>query len=289
MGRNADEGVCDSYGEVFGHPGLHIADGSVMPGPVGTNPSLTIAAHADRMSSRILSSWAPRRRGNRSGPAPVRKTTAPKAALTAPTTVSRSASTLAFTEEMNGFFAFDENDPVTGERRGRARGQDLMFHLTITADDVDRFLTQPAHEARAEGWIEAPGLGGRLPVTRGTFNLFVPGDSPRSRRMDYRLFFTDGEGHPLTLSGRKEVRDDSVLDIWSDGHVDAAAEATAGVCGAGVVHIRIEDFAHQLTTVRTTGPGQAQALLDFGHFFLGQLWDVYGRHLGPATVGAAVS
>jgi cholesterol oxidase len=209
---------------------------------------------------------------------------------------NRAASALAFTEEMNGFFAFDESDPVTGERRGRTRDQDLMFHLTITADDVNRFLTTPAHEARAEGWIESPALGGRLPVSRGTFNLFVPGDSPRARRMDYRLFFADGEGHPLTLTGRKEVRDDSVLDIWSDtstlyfrllrGHVEAAAEATAGGCGAGVVHIRIEDFAHQLTTIRTTGPGRAEALLDFGHFFLGQLWDVYGRHLGPAKVGA---
>jgi cholesterol oxidase len=54
MGRNAREGVVDSYGEVFGYPGLYIADGSVMPGPVGTNPSLTIAAVADRFAERIL-------------------------------------------------------------------------------------------------------------------------------------------------------------------------------------------------------------------------------------------
>ena len=30
------------------------ADGSVMPGPVGPNPSLTIAALADRFADRIL-------------------------------------------------------------------------------------------------------------------------------------------------------------------------------------------------------------------------------------------
>lgn len=53
MGRNADEGVVNEYGEVFGYPGLHIADGSIMPGPVGTNPSLTIAALADRFADRI--------------------------------------------------------------------------------------------------------------------------------------------------------------------------------------------------------------------------------------------
>jgi cholesterol oxidase len=52
MGRTADEGVVDSYGEVFGYPGFTIADGSVMPGPVGPNPSLTIAALADRFAER---------------------------------------------------------------------------------------------------------------------------------------------------------------------------------------------------------------------------------------------
>ena len=54
MGRDASEGVVDSYGEVFNYPGLYISDGSVMPGPVGTNPSLTIAALADRFAERIV-------------------------------------------------------------------------------------------------------------------------------------------------------------------------------------------------------------------------------------------
>ena len=54
MGRHEVEGVVDSYGEVFGYPGLHVLDGSIMPGPVGPNPSLTIAAVADRACDRII-------------------------------------------------------------------------------------------------------------------------------------------------------------------------------------------------------------------------------------------
>lgn len=46
MGSDARAGVVDSTGEAFGHRGLFVADGSVMPGPVGPNPSLTIAAMA---------------------------------------------------------------------------------------------------------------------------------------------------------------------------------------------------------------------------------------------------
>ncbi|MCA1715943.1 MAG: GMC family oxidoreductase [Actinobacteria bacterium] len=54
MGRNEREGVVDPYGEVFNYPGLYVADGSVMPGPVGPNPSLTIAALADRFADGIV-------------------------------------------------------------------------------------------------------------------------------------------------------------------------------------------------------------------------------------------
>jgi cholesterol oxidase len=54
MGRDEGEGVVDSYGRVFGHPGLYIADGSVLPGPVGPNPSTTIAALAHRFADRII-------------------------------------------------------------------------------------------------------------------------------------------------------------------------------------------------------------------------------------------
>jgi cholesterol oxidase len=54
MGRGPSEGVVNEWGEVFGHPNLYVADGSVMPGTVGPNPSLTIAALADRFADGIL-------------------------------------------------------------------------------------------------------------------------------------------------------------------------------------------------------------------------------------------
>lgn len=54
MGQSEHDGVVDSYGEVFNYPGLYVADGSVMPGPVGANPSLTIAALADRFAERLI-------------------------------------------------------------------------------------------------------------------------------------------------------------------------------------------------------------------------------------------
>lgn len=57
MGRTSNEGVVNAHGEVFNYPGLYIADGSVMPGPVGANPSLTIAALSDRTADAIIDSY----------------------------------------------------------------------------------------------------------------------------------------------------------------------------------------------------------------------------------------
>jgi cholesterol oxidase len=54
MGRGPEEGVVDPWGRAYGVPGLYVADGSVMPGPVGPNPALTIAAFADRMATAAL-------------------------------------------------------------------------------------------------------------------------------------------------------------------------------------------------------------------------------------------
>jgi cholesterol oxidase len=54
MGEDERRGVVDSYGRVFGHPGLVIADGSILPGPVGPNPSTTIAALAHRAAERLI-------------------------------------------------------------------------------------------------------------------------------------------------------------------------------------------------------------------------------------------
>ena len=55
MGRDKNDGVVDSYGEVFDYPGLYVMDGSIMPGPVGPNPSMTIAAISDRAADHIIS------------------------------------------------------------------------------------------------------------------------------------------------------------------------------------------------------------------------------------------
>ncbi|MGN6246373.1 MAG: GMC oxidoreductase [Motilibacteraceae bacterium] len=48
IGDSPATGVVDPYQRVYGHPGLHIADGSAVSANLGVNPSLTITAQAER-------------------------------------------------------------------------------------------------------------------------------------------------------------------------------------------------------------------------------------------------
>jgi cholesterol oxidase len=401
-GGNISEGVCDQYGEVFGYPGLHVMDGAAMPGPVGANPALTIAAFAERACHRILQgtggestdgererggldaavfpgvptagersdggtsdysdpdygtgplralvpdatkgakapeeerTYAPRTAGRSPGqrslgspragvpPAVVPPAVVPpsealqeaeieeeaEAAATGPTSVS-------FTEQMHGWFTAGVADPVTGGSLGRDRSRRMMFELTITAADIEAFVRDPLHPAAAEGYVLADQFGGRLPVERGWFNLFVRNDAgpdgveAHGRRMLYRLWLRDPGGTPLTFVGHKDVSNDAGFDVWGDtttlyvtvlrGHIppdDSSVDKNssgspgspgADVAGAGMLYIRPWDFARQLTTFRAVGPAPASALAAFGRLFLGELWQVYVRQISRRSAGRVPS
>ena len=51
IGDSPETGVIDPWQRVFGHEGLHIADGSTISANLGVNPSLTITAQAERAMS----------------------------------------------------------------------------------------------------------------------------------------------------------------------------------------------------------------------------------------------
>lgn len=51
IGTTSSNGVVDHKGEVFGHPGLYVADSAIIPKPIGRNPTRTIAALAERIAT----------------------------------------------------------------------------------------------------------------------------------------------------------------------------------------------------------------------------------------------
>jgi cholesterol oxidase len=219
-------------------------------------------------------------------------------------TLSRTApppvpTRVHFTEEMKGYVTFEETDYDSGFRRGKEAGNFLMFHLTITVDNVERFLADPQHEASAVGYVRCPALGEDMPVDKGVFNLFVDHEGRLDKRMIYRLYLNHEKEGPLTLSGFKVIQDDPGYDIWSDtttlfthllrGHVGAEEEDASEVLASGIIHIYHRDFLKQLTTIRVEGPTLAEgnkARLQFGQAFFGPLWDVYGSRVAGGQAPA---
>ncbi len=53
IGQDAGTGVIDESGEVFGYKNLRVLDGSIVPGNLGVNPSLTITALAEYAMSKV--------------------------------------------------------------------------------------------------------------------------------------------------------------------------------------------------------------------------------------------
>jgi hypothetical protein len=206
------------------------------------------------------------------------------------------ATSLRFTEEMKGFVARGETATTHEEYQVAAsKGRDggaMMFHLDISAENVDTFISSPSHETRADGYIESPAFGGRLSAANGVVNLFVNAGDPAKKNMRYRLLFTGGDGRPYTLDGFKDIEGPSFASLWSEtttlytrileGHIAAGQQGP--VAASGVLVIRAEDFfLKQLFSFRTNGPSLAarvSALNRFGLMFFGKVWDVYGHQGG---------
>ena len=53
MGNDKSNGVVDFTGQVFGYQNLRVLDGSIVPGNLGVNPSLTITALSEFAMSQI--------------------------------------------------------------------------------------------------------------------------------------------------------------------------------------------------------------------------------------------
>ncbi len=202
-------------------------------------------------------------------------------------------TSLQFTEDMKGFVA-PGADFSAGFEAGKKADTRLDVHLTIRTEDVDTFVTDPRHEGQISGWVESPLLGGRSPVDRGVFNLFVQAGDSRKKEMRYRVFTRHADGTPRTVVGTKHVADDkSTPEVWDDtttlftavyrGHVAEGADTPAAQVAAGIIRIGLFDFLRQLTTFRVEGPNigaQVSALTRFSTLFLGKLTDVYGGFLG---------
>lgn len=286
MGEDAAGGVVNHKGQAYAgetgdavYESLYVCDGAVIPRPLGVNPSLTIAAVAERTCAIIAEDrgWTiDYSLGSRT-----------RSAAEVPATVG-----VQFTETMKGFWAAGATDYAIGEKNGKAAGNPLEFTLTVRGDDAEAMLTEPGHEANMSGTVMAPALSPKpLSVTGGVFNLFVVNPNEvETRNMRYRMTLHSEEGRTWWFEGFKVIHNRPAWDIWSDTTTLYITLKDGGEngpeLGKGILHIAPADFARQMTTMKATGGTERQrleALAKFGRFFSGTLFDTYGGIFAGTT------
>ncbi|HZT32890.1 MAG TPA: alpha/beta fold hydrolase [Bryobacteraceae bacterium] len=283
MAEDASAGVVNHKGQAFAgasgsqvHEGLYVADGSVIPLPLGVNPLLTISALAERACALLADDRGWKIDYTLPSQPPQGE---PEARLLG----------IQFTETMRGYFSTAvKDDCERGAQQGQAENSPFAFTLTIRSDNLDEMLRNPQHRARMTGVAEAPALSAQpITVTDGVFQLFVEDpNNVETRNMIYRMKLTTEEGRSYFFHGVKIVHSNPILDVWHDTStlyitLHDGEDETWPVLGKGILHILPADFARQLTTMEVTNaanPAQRlEGMARFGGFFAGVLWDTYGH------------
>ncbi len=287
MGDDPANSVVDAFGAVHGYPGMYIADGSVMPGPVGVNPSLTIAAFARRAALELL-------RRDRSPAA----ATPPVPAVQATAAAGEQATALSFEETMRGYVARGQWDFRSGYENGKNERSEIVLALRVTIADLERFLASEEHRAAVAGHVSSSLYGHDLGIESGSLDILrtSAGDLNR-KRFVYRLHLRDEGGSEITLAGYKDVHDDFGFDLWRDtttlnlnvlsGHVAEGDDAKADIVAAGQVRLSSSAFLKELVSLKARtadGGADTRAVLRFVRFFLRNLREVYGPSFARSPV-----
>jgi len=288
MADEAAGGVVNHKGQVFSgttgtriYDSLYVADGSVIPTPLGVNPLLTISAVAERSMALLAQ--------DRGWQTDYRLPSAAKA-------VAAAKAGVEFTETMRGYFSTQATTPTPplqldpiyqrGFDQGQTDNSPFLFTLTIVSEDLNGMISNPAHEARMVGTVLAPVLSPQpLTVAEGRFNLFtVDPNNVDTHNMRYRMKMVTEEGRTYYFEGFKVTDPDSVFQVWPAtstlySTIYDGESAASPILGKGILHIAAEDFARQLTTMKVTNAGTLAERLTagarFARFFLGPLFDTY--------------
>jgi cholesterol oxidase len=261
IAARAEDGVVDHRGRVFSGPtgshtyrGLYIADGSIVPVPLGVNPSLTIAALAERACTIMIEEdpWG----------------SAPTVLQRAPLGRRRRVAGLRFRERLRGSCAFGGTAATGGDLPAPPSPVELV--LTVETDDLHGVIGQPDRPIGMYGTAHAPALSNaRLDVVDGAFTMFEPSATdPRTTLVRYHLPLVTESGRHFLLKGEKTLTPGSLAHLWKQftEMPVVAFDAEGAEIGTGTLQLSPRDVLLELCSFRAPGaPGAHEALLGLGH------------------------
>lgn len=271
MSADPAGGVVDLDGQVHHHRGLYVLDGAILPAATGANPSHTITAVAERCIETLIRritgdpTWTAPERDD-VVPAAVPEDLVPFGKLPAGPTEPG----ISFRETMRGRVRLDPAEaPVPAE-----------VVLTLLIDDLEAFVADPHHRARARGRVVIAPLTGPQgsAVDGGSLDLLARTGVRHRRTMAYRLPFQDLDGRRWELRGRKDVWRQRRFDLWAATtrlHVELVgptghAEPAAGSIRLTPLGVLLGALSVRATRSRSVG-GSARQIACFLTFFVSRL------------------
>lgn len=220
MGGDAGDGVVDHRGRVFAgaagrhtYVGLYVTDGSIVPRSLGANPSLTIAALAERTARLMLAEMGLDADPIDSVP---QGDVAPDDAAPAPDV---PGPRVRFTERLGGHV-------IVG-----GQASPIVLGLRVAVEDPAAVRRNPEQtELRVTGTVDAPLLHpAPMTVTWGTLRLVAEDpDQPVGHRMEYRLGLRDADGARYRLDADKLILDQPGIDwLWDATEVAVSIRPVA--------------------------------------------------------------
>jgi cholesterol oxidase len=246
----------DAQAKIQIQKNLFINDGSLLPQPVGVNPSSTIAAIAERNVERfVLNRWYPTQGKTPNDPLPdawledIERAKAWREAqeqadvdleppCPRPIKLNNGRIGFSFAESMQGFMELlaVEEAPLlphsgvapiqrapflVGEHEGRKHERRTAFELTATVEDVAGFLADPLHTLHLTGPLHLPAdaIGpGSEPFDKEIKegSLSLLINADGNRRLMLYHLPFDKDNQRWTLIGRKEIQEDPGFDAWLD-------------------------------------------------------------------------
>ncbi|MCB1027617.1 MAG: hypothetical protein KDB24_07635, partial [Microthrixaceae bacterium] len=205
MGSDAGDSVVNDRGQVYAgaagrhvQKGLYVTDGSIIPRSLGANPSLTIAALAERTARLMLTDL---------GLDPLPADPAPPSG-TEPGDVAPEVSgpQVRFGERLGGHLMVD------------GQASPIRLELRVAVDDPAEVRRDPqGTHLQVTGTVDAPLLHpAPITVSWGTLTLVAEDpDQPVGHRMEYRLALRDADDNRYHLEADKLILDQPGFDwLW---------------------------------------------------------------------------
>ncbi len=199
---------------------------------------------------------------------------------------------IQFEETMEGYLTPGEDDFDNGFAIGQRKNFKCRIDVTITIDDIDRFIHLSDRRADLEGTVSCPGIGTDLKITNGAFHLFIlekTGDPRRpEKRMVYQFNFESETKKQYYFYGHKELYDEEgTQDLSKDittlfTKVYEGGSTDGPLYGSGIISFSLMDAPSlflSLRAINTTGEAEKlRAISQFLSFAFGEILQIYFKN-----------